>query len=474
MKKLFEKHDLVKMILITIVFVAVLTWIIPGGVYQSGTVTGTLQRTGFADLFLGGMMSISFFLQQILFVLIVGAFYGVLIKVDGYKKLVETCAKKMKGHEIPFVLITSLLITGFTSITTNIFVVFLFIPFIISIARKMNLDNLTSFAITFGSMLIGILGATYGTEGLISFVNYLKYYTTATIDVSIAVRAGILLLAYVLFNFFNVTYVKKTLSKKDNKEEKEDLFAVEESKKKKVKTLPVVIGLAVLLIFVILGFIDWETNFNISIFTQFHEWLLSLQIGEYTVISYILGENAAALGAWQLYHIIPIMALVLVILTIIYRVNFDSILDGINDGIKKVLKLVGIITLIYVIFVFMYWSPIVPTITSWIVGLTDGFNPFLSTIAASISAFFHSDFGYAGYALGDLFSTYEGNTFNVAFIIYSTMNGFINIFAPTSAIAMMGLAYCNIPYKKWFSYIWKFLLGMLACLLVIFALLTYL
>lgn len=473
MKKFFEKHDLVKIILIAIVFTLILTWIIPSGVYQSGSVTGIIQRTGFADLFLSGMMSVSFFLQQILFILFVGAFYGVLTKMDGYKKLVETLAKKMKGKEIPFILVISLLIAGFTSITTNTFVVFLFIPFLISVIRKMNLDNLTAYAITFGSMLVGILGATYGTEGLISFVGYLQYYTTATIDVEIAVRAGILLLAFVLFNFFNVTHAKTVLTKKENKEEKEDLFAVEAPKQKKVKVWPVATGLVVLLIFVILGFIDWENNFNITIFTEFHTWLIGLEIGEYPVISYILGENAAALGEWQLYHILVIMGFVIMILAFIYRVKFDDLLEGISEGAKKVLKLATVMTLIYVIFVFMYWSPIVPTIVSWIVGLTDGFNPFLTTISASIASLFHTDFGYTGYALGNLLATYEGDSFNIAYVIYTTMNGFMSMFAPTSIIAMMGLSYCNIPYKKWFQYIWKFLVGMLVCLIIIFALLTY-
>ena len=120
----------------------------------------------------------------------------------------------------------------------------------------------------------------------------------------------------------------------------------------------------------------------------------------------------------------------------------------------------------------MYWSPIVPTIVSWFIKTT--FNPFLTTIAAIISGLFHSDFGYTGYALGGLLTTYEGDTFNIAYVIYTSIHGLVSLIAPTSAILMIGLSYCNISYKKWFSYIWKFLIGMLVCLLVIFALLTYL
>ena len=245
MKKFFEKHDLVKIALLSIAIVLVLTWIIPSGVYQSGSVTGELERTGIADLFLGGMTSVSFFLQQILYLLFIGAFYGALLKTDGYKKLVEKLATKMKGHEIPFIVIISLIIAGFTSIATNMFAILLFVPFIINVIHKMKLDNVTAFATTFGSILIGVLGATYGTEGLTSFVYYLKMYSTVTMDVEIMVRAGILLLAFILFNFFNITYAKKTLSSKKDLEEQTEMFVVEETKKKNVKVWPVALGFIV-------------------------------------------------------------------------------------------------------------------------------------------------------------------------------------------------------------------------------------
>lgn len=476
MKKFFEKHDLIKIILIAILFVLVLTWIVPSGVYQGGDVAGTLERTGLSDLSLGGMMSVSFFLQQIIFIAVIGAFYGILTKVDGYKKLVNNIAKKMKDHEVLFVVVTTLIIAAFTSITTNVFVSLIFIPFIISIIKKMNLDNITAYTTTFGAMLVGILGATYGTEGLINFVGYLQYYAAATIDIELAVRAGILLLAYVLFTFFQITHLKKIL--KDGKKTKEtiseDLFEVEEVKNKKVKTWPIIAGGVILFIFMILGYIDWETNFGLDIFTKFHTWLTGLAIGDYTIISYILGANAAAFGSWQLYHIILIMTIITIIIAMIYRVNFNDIIDALDEGIKKMLKPIGVITLIYIIFVLMYWSPIVPTMVSWFENMTDSFNPFLSSISAAISSLLHSDFGYTGYALGNLFANYEGNTFNIAFVIYSSINGLVSMFAPTSVVAMIGLSYCDIPYKKWFSYIWRFLVGMLVCLLVIFALLTYL
>ena len=40
-------------------------------------------------------------------------------------------------------------------------------------------------------------------------------------------------------------------------------------------------------------------------------------------------------------------------------------------------------------------------------------------------------------------------------------------------LLVLGLSYLDISYKNWIKYIWKFALAMLACLVLIFALLAY-
>jgi uncharacterized ion transporter superfamily protein YfcC len=76
--------------------------------------------------------------------------------------------------------------------------------------------------------------------------------------------------------------------------------------------------------------------------------------------------------------------------------------------------------------------------------------------------------------MGDVMTSYFGDSFNIAFVLYIAINGLVQVIAPTSVIAIFGLSYLDIPYKKWIKYIWKFFLIMLALLLIIFALLTYL
>ena len=125
----------------------------------------------------------------------------------------------------------------------------------------------------------------------------------------------------------------------------------------------------------------------------------------------------------------------------------------------------------YAVFVFIYWSPIVPTITNWI--LTSKFNPFSTTIAAFISSVFTADFGFVGYSVGSFLTAAYADNLNQIFVIYPAMHGFAQMIAPTSVILLAGLSYVGISYKDWMKHIWKFIVALLVLLLIVFALLTY-
>ncbi len=473
MRNMFEKHDLLKIVLLGILVTLVLTWIIPYGYFSGSTFTSSgLGRVGLSDILLSGIFSTNFFMQQLLFVISVGIFYAILTKVSGYKALVSKIATLFKGKEKVFVVVASLCVTLLTTFLAQTYVVVLFIPFIINIAHGLKFDKITAFMCSFGSMLVGVLGATYGTEGFVYFVNYLNNYQNVSLTNEIGVRFGILAFTFGLYNFFMIRHMNKTMHDK-KKEELEDMFSLEDKDVRKVKVWPMALFFLLLLVFAILGYVNWSENFDITIFNDFHTWLTELKIGDYTVISYILGANAKAFGAWDLYCITVVMAILLLLSIVIYRVKMDDVLESVMEGIKKIIKPVLLLLLIYVIFVFIYWSPFTITISNWILGLSEGFNPFLTTISAAISSLFHIDFGYTGFALGSVMVSQFGTSFDVGFVIYVAINGLVSFVAPTSAILFLGLSYLDIPYKKWLKSIWKFALIMLAVLLLIFVLLTF-
>lgn len=483
MKSFFKKYDKFKIISLVLIVLAVLTWIIPAGAFTSGVLTSTtggasaeLTRIGIVNFMLGGVNSIYNYSLQIVFVLIIGALYGVLSQVEGYKVLVSKIANSLKGKEVMFALVTSFIMALMSSVLTNTLMLLVFIPFIINIALKMKLDKMSAFLITFGSILIGLVGVTFGSDGFLGFLYYMSSLVSGiTIDMHLLVRFGILALAYILYSFFTMQHVKKVLAaKKLDEEDTKDLFEVEESKAKKVNIWPLAISFIIVAILVILGFVDWKANFGIEMFDNFHTWFMGLTVGGHKIFTYLLSDYAAAFGYWDLIHIIVILLIVLGINALIYGVKFDQLIESALNGIKKIAKPLLIMILVYTVFIFMYWSPIMPQIAEWIHGANESLNPFLAMISGTLSGILNVNFSYAGYTIGSYFSAYSLADGQLVTTIYAVMNGFASLIAPTSVILMIGLTYLNIPYTKWFKYIWKFLLGLLVCLIVIFALMAYL
>lgn len=481
MKKLFKEHDLAKLVLGMLLLVIILTWIVPNGSFGTGAefTSGTIQRIGLVHIFYGITYALQNFSIQVVFVLFVGMFYGVVSKTDGYKKLVERIAKFGKGKEVVFAIVIAFVTALLTSILTTTYVMLMFMPFLMHILRKMDFDKLSAFACTVGAMLVGVLGATYGTEGAISLITYLGYGgSDVTIETELLVRFGILLLAFILYSFILVNYLKKK-TKKSKKDETKDILTLGEVKNKKAKVWPIASILVIAFVLAILGFVDWNGNFKIEIFNNFHEWFMNLAIGDFKIFESLAGGNlealgydlATAFGTWYLFTYTVIVAIVTLFIGLLSRMKFDEFLSNLGEGFKSVIKPLALMTLAYTVFVILYWSPFIPTIVN---ALGTTFNPFIATLQAFIGSIFNTDLGYLGYSLSYFVGSFTGKEGGIIYLIYTTIYGLVMFVTPISMFLIFGLSYLDIPYKKWLSYIWKFVVAMLVILLLIFALLAYL
>ena len=482
MKKLFKEHDLAKLVLAMLILVVVLTWIIPTGNFGTGVSfsTGSIQRIGLVHIFYGIAYALQNFSIQVIFVLFVGIFYGVVSKTDGYIKLVEKIAKLGKGKEVVFAIVFAFVTALMTSIITTSYVMLMFMPFLIHILRKMNFSKLGAFAATIGAMLVGVLGATYGTEGALSLITYLGYGgSDVTLQTELLVRFGILLLAFILYSFFLVNYLKKNDKKTKKDEVKEsDILTLGEVKNKKAKVWPIAVVLGLAFLLAILGFVDWSGNFKLDIFNDFHEWFMGLAIGDFKIFNAIAGENlealgydlATAFGTWYLFTYTVVIAIVTLFIGLFSKMKFDEFLTNAGEGFKSVIKPLALMTLAYTVFVFLYWSPIIPTIVN---ALGTTFNPFIATIQAFIGSIFNTDLGYLGYSLSYFIGSFTGKEGSIIYLIYTTIYGLVMFVTPISMFLIFGLSYLDIPYKKWLSYIWKFVVAMFVILLLIFMLLAY-
>ena len=74
-----KKHNLFKVVGITILVTVLLTWILPTTYYQYSLVSdGTRSQVGLFDLFNYPVTALSYFGYIAFFVLAIGAFYGIL------------------------------------------------------------------------------------------------------------------------------------------------------------------------------------------------------------------------------------------------------------------------------------------------------------------------------------------------------------------------------------------------------------
>ena len=171
MKKKESKYGLLKAVLVMLVLAFVLSWIIPSGAYSSSGFSelGVL-RLGIHDIATSIYYGISIGLDKIVLLLVIGVFYAVLTRTQAYERIVSGIARKLNKKVA--VVMFSVILAALTSVLTQTFVVLIFVPFIISILNRMKLDKMTILATTFGSILVGIMGATYGTDG----VNALNIY----------------------------------------------------------------------------------------------------------------------------------------------------------------------------------------------------------------------------------------------------------------------------------------------------------
>ncbi len=245
---------------------------------------------------------------------------------------------------------------------------------------------------------------------------------------------------------------------------------VQESDNSYHTTWPLVTAFVLLFILVILAFIPWSNGFGVTLFSDVTTNVLSFEIGGFAIFSKLFG-TINAFGFWTIIDLLLPMALLILFLAIIYKVKFNDILKGFMDGIKRALPLGLIIILIYSCLVIVTYHPFQLVIYKALLSGIDKFNVFgalLSSLAALLAGIFNVDPSYAFQSVLLYLTSIvtDSASYSTIGIIFQAMYGFGVIFAPTSFILMIVLEYLDIPYTSWIKAIWKFLLELLAVLLI--------
>ena len=113
-----------------------------------------------------------------------------------------------------------------------------------------------------------------------------------------------------------------------------------------------------------------------------------------------------------------------------------------------------------------------PTIINKLLG-SGSFSILTILVVSFIAAIFLVNPGYGNKIYGYYLSAAMGDKLADSVVVWHLGHAFAAIIAPTSLIVLLALTYLDVPYKKWFKYIWKYALSLFGLTLLILLIRVY-
>ncbi|MBQ8892447.1 MAG: hypothetical protein IJ068_06275 [Bacilli bacterium] len=464
-----KKHNTLKVLLIAILFTFLLTWILPITYYSGGLQTDVRYPAGLFDMFNYPTLTLYYFGTIAIYVLAVGAFYGVFNKTGVFKKIVDKIAKLFKGKEILFFITLVTLLAVMVAFCGFNYELIFVLPFVAALIITMGYDKMT-VALTFvGSIAVGTIGSLFAKE---ITGTYLEQLSTTYTDL-IWFRVGILVLGIALL-VFNIVYRirKKDIKKEEDKELIPEKVEVKTKKGKVKASWPAIVIFDLIIILMIMGMLDFSGAFNINIFDTFHQNVMSFAIKDYTIFAKILGSTLqnSSLGSWSNSEFTTIIVLATFVLALIYRIKLSDLFENMTSGAKKFGLSAFLMVLAYTVLITTSNHPIVLTILNPLMSITNGFNSVTLSISMFVASIFNIDVYYTAsamvpYAMSIITDT---SVYPLVELICQSMHGLAILVAPTSIVLLGTIAYLKINYTEWFKNIWKFFLEVFFLLFIFF------
>ncbi len=463
-----KKHSLFKVIGITIIVAVLLTWIFPVTYYGYSLVEEARQQIGLFDFMSMGPTTFYYFGSIIFFILVVGGFYGVLHKTNGYRNLLNKIAEKFKGKEALYLGIVAVLfalITSMAGISAGL--LFLF-PFVISTIILMGYNKQTAALTTVGAVAIGLIGTTVSATNTNTIVSILGIEFSS----ELLSRGIILVLGLVLLIWNVIAYAKKhKLSQEELKAVEKELPVTNDPAK---RTWPIILIFDLVLLVMILASISWENVLGIKLFNDVHTAVLGFKVSKFPIFAKILGESSIlAFGNWGVYEYLIMLVLASLLIGLIYRVKFNDYIQSFYEGMKKAFKPAVLVFLAYFVLVITATRPVLLGIYKPLLTATKGFNVFTMSLIAFVNSIFNIEPYYIASSVLPYAVTVITDTevYPLIAVVFQAMSGFATLIAPTSIVLIATLSYLDISFGQWIKTVWKLLLELLVVLLIIFTIL---
>lgn len=483
-KKKFSMPSSFTVLFLIIVAIAILTWFIPAGSYNTddagNIIAGTYHTVeshpqGIWEVFMSpvkGMLGTDTTpgaIEVSLFIMVVGGFLGVVTKTGALDAGIASIVKAYKGKEKKLIPVLMLIFAiGGTTFGMGEETL-AFYPLILPVMVGVGFDTLVAVAIVLVGSQIGVLASTVNP------------FATGVASQALGISPGegiiwrliLFIVLYAASTFYVYRYAVKVEKDPDasfvaeQKEKNIDHFKIHESQKElDARQKNVMILFALTFFIMILGLVPWTSlNQNWSFFERFNSFLVDIP-----VVGSLLGAGMVPLGEWYFQEITMLFFLMAVIIGLLYRLPEGEIVDAFMDGAKDLLSVALVVAIARGIQVVMNDGMITATVLHWGEEGLSGLSPVFFTILTYIfyipmSFLIPSTSGLAAATMGIMgpLGGFSGVPQHLVITAYQSASGIINLITPTSGVVMGALAIARIDLSTW----WKFMAKLIALVFIL-------
>lgn len=455
MKKKFSMPTAYTILVLIIVAMAGLTWILPGGQYdyvdpdasKLEPIPGTYHAVaaspqGFGAVAQAPVEGFKDAVDVALFVIVIGGFLGVVMYTGAIDAGIGRVVEKLKGREkwmIP-VLMTVFALGGATFGMDE--ETLAFFALLIPIFLAAGYDTLTTFSVIKLGAGIGCLTSIVNPFA----VGIASNFAGISIGEGMGLRVALLVILLLVAIFYTMRYAENV--RKDPKKSLVYAYMAEHREhfmgKREGAEMPeltgkrkVILGLfALTFLIMVMGVVPFS-DLGITAIPTLSWWfgeLTALFLVSAILIAFVAGVKEEATidafiaGAKDLLGVALIIGLARGITVVMNAGHISDTVLHLGET-----TIAGQGSTAFIVLTYLFYIPM-----SFIIPSTSG----LATLSMPIMA-----------PMGDFANVGR----DLVITAYVTANGLVNLFCPTSAVVMGGLAISKIPYEKWLKYVWKLL-----------------
>ncbi|HEM4162807.1 TPA: YfcC family protein [Streptococcus suis] len=494
-KKGFKLPSSYTILMLIIAFMAVMTWIIPAGQYQvdeaGRLVAGTYEKVaqnpqGIYDVFMApvramlGHGATEAAINVAFFIIMVGAFLGVVNETGALDVGIASIVKRFKGREkmLIYILMPLFALGGSTYGMGE--ETMAFFPLLVPVMMAVGFDSITGVAIILLGSQIGCLAST---------VN--PFATVVASDAAgVSVADGMIwrLVFFVVILLMGVLFVANYAEKVKNdptkslvyKQREADMqhFNVTATQEVNAELSPAqkrVLWVFVLtFVLMICSFIPWE-DLGVTIFTQFNDWLIGLPF-----IGQVIGSSTASLGTWYFPEGAMLFGIAGIVVGLVYGMSEERLVKSFMFGAADIFSVALICAIARGIQVIMNDGMITATILH--MG-EEGLQGLSSQVFIILTYLFYlpmsflipSSSGLAGASMGIMAPLGEFVNVPASLVItaFQAASGLLNLVAPTSGIVMGALALGRVEIGTWYKFVGKLIVGIMIASIAILVIATF-